>query len=262
MFYYLSKLFWLVVSPLNLAILLALIGSLLFLFQRRRLASLTMGVSIAILVVGGWTNIGMLMLEPLEQRFSQPSEPPQDIAGIIVLGGAFDLNVSLRRGNTELVSSSDRYTEALILARHYPDVPIVFTGGTGSLSNTGEKEAFIAERFFEKFGIAQERLIIEADSRTTHENALLTSQLIDTAPGRPWLLVTSAFHMPRSVGVFRQAGYDIIPWPVDYRVGGPGFFLSLETQTGNLEKLGMAMKEWIGLVAYNLTGRTDAIFPG
>src|SRR5690606_16168645 len=121
-------------------------------------------------------------------------------------------------------------------------------------------EAETMRRFFERFGIAKERLIVEGESHNTDENALLTRDLVDG--GGATILVTSAFHMPRSVGIFRKQGVDVVPWPTDYRsTGDQGLTLELANPNQNLETATVAMREWIGLVAYNLTGRTSDLLP-
>ncbi|EFG2886070.1 YdcF family protein, partial [Escherichia coli] len=76
------------------------------------------------------------------------------------------------------------------------------------------------------------------------------------------LLVTSAFHMPRSVLLFRKAGFEVVPWPADYRsTGEDGPGLTGHNIIHTMQTTGVALKEWIGLVAYRLTGRTDSVLP-
>jgi uncharacterized SAM-binding protein YcdF (DUF218 family) len=161
-----------------------------------------------------------------------------------------------------LNASGDRFVEAAILARHYPSARIVVTGGTGALMLAGEGDGDTAPRLLTALGVAPERLIMESRSRDTYENALFTRELVRPQPGEVWLLVTSAFHMPRSVGLFRKAGFEIVPWPVDYQTAGTERAgLAQDNALDSLRNLTLAIREWIGLVAYRATGRIDEVLP-
>lgn len=149
------------------------------------------------------------------------------------------------------------------LARRYPNARIVFTGGNANLISTEAKEADYSAPILENLGIARERLIVERNSRNTYENAMFTKELVVPKPGERWLLVTSAFHMPRSVGIFRKAGFDVEAYPVDWRMGGREDLLTF-TNMGidGIMRTDIAVREWIGLVAYRLMGRTGELLPG
>jgi uncharacterized SAM-binding protein YcdF (DUF218 family) len=101
-------------------------------------------------------------------------------------------------------------------------------------------------------------------ARNTYENALFSKQLAAPKAGERWLLVTSAFHMPRAVGLFRKAGFAVEPYPVDWRVGRSASDILAFTllATDGLGRTDVAMREWIGLLAYWITGRTSVLFPG
>ena len=170
----------------------------------------------------GFSPLGTLLLYPLEPRF-----PPWDAArgapdGIIVLGGSIDADLSAAHGTPVVRSAPDRIIAAAALAHRYPNARIVFTGGSANLISNDAREADFAAAIFESLGIAKSRLIMERRSRNTLENAEFSKALVAPKPGERWLLVTSAFHMPRSVGLFRKAGFAVEPYPVDWRVGGRG----------------------------------------
>lgn len=262
MFFTLAKVFWFVVQPLG-AILVLLVLTVMALLAGWRRAGATFAVlALAITFISGWTSFGAMALHPLESRFERPEPPPGDVAGIIVLGGFFEGAINLARGGYELNSSADRIVEAAILARRYPDARIVVTGGSGSLVLDGEADGATAPRLLEALGVERERMLMEDRSRDTYENAIFTRELVDPQPGETWLLVTSAFHLPRSMMLFRRAGFDVVPWPTDYRTTGddrPG--LSRNNVVHTLQTTGLALREWIGLVAYRVTGRTDSILP-
>lgn len=111
--------------------------------------------------------------------------------------------------------------------------------------------------------MAPERLVLESRSRNTYENAVFTRRMVSPEPGETWLLVTSAFHMPRAKALFDKAGFPTVPWPVDYRTTGrEGIGLLRDNPLDSLQTTTLAIREWTGLLAYRLTGRIDSLFPG
>ena len=180
---------------------------------------------------------------------------------VIILGGAVEQLLTERRGIPALNGAAERMTEAVILARQHPEARIIFTGGQGTVV-TGEKtEADVARELWSGMGLDGPRVILENQSRNTWENATLTHALIQPKPGERWLLVTSASHMPRSVGCFRRAGWEVTAWPVNYSTspGGQGWFdPPFSFRLGQAE---WAVREYVGLIAYRLLGRTSAFFP-
>lgn len=260
MFFVASKLFWLFAQPLSVILALVLLGLALIWWGRRKAALVFLGLAALVHVAVGYTSLGYVLIQPLEDRFVVPVSPPEEVNAIVLLGGATLARPSTAREITELNQSGDRLVTTLWLAQRYPEAKLVLSGGGGFLMGETESEAETMRRFFERFGIAKERLIVEGESRNTDENALLTRDLVDG--GGATILVTSAFHMPRSVGIFRKQGVDVVPWPTDYRsTGDQGLTLELANPNQNLETATVAMREWIGLVAYNLTGRTSDLLP-
>ena len=262
MFFYLSKIFWFFAQPLNFAILLLAAGLVASFFGRRRFFRMATFASLMILAFATWTSLGSLMLNPLEERFQRPVQPAK-VDGLVVLGGGFEGAINLARGGYELNSGGDRFVETAILARHYPDAKVVISGGNGSLTLDGEGDADTAPRLLEALGVARDRLILENRSRSTYENALFSREMVTPKPGETWLLVTSAFHMPRSMALFAKAGFQVVAWPVAYRTSGQeGVGLFTDIPADSLQNTTMAMREWIGLLAYWLSGRIDDPFPG
>jgi uncharacterized SAM-binding protein YcdF (DUF218 family) len=148
------------------------------------------------------------------------------------------------------------------LARRYPQTPLIFTGGNGNLTEQDFPEAVAAHQLWTALGVPESQMIFEDKSRNTWENALFTRGLIHPKQGDRFILVTSAWHMPRSAGIFRKLGFEIIPYPVDFRTLGDDrdFFIWLPP-IQRMEMLDLAVREWIGLVAYRLTGKTEALLP-
>jgi uncharacterized SAM-binding protein YcdF (DUF218 family) len=263
MFFYLSKIFWFFVQPLNLAIFLVLAGLIVGLFGRWRLSIAGTLAAFLILMLSAWTSLGTLILGPLEERFQRPASLPERVDGIVVLGGGLEGAINLARGGYEMNSGGDRFVETAALARRFPDARILVSGGVGTILLKGEGDADTAPRLLTALGVAPERLILENKSRNTAENAQLSKKLVNPQPGENWLLVTSAFHMPRSVGLFRKVDFPVLPWPADYRTSGKdsiGFLTDNETDA--LQNTTLAVREWIGLLAYWLSGRIDSVLPG
>jgi uncharacterized SAM-binding protein YcdF (DUF218 family) len=261
MFFYLSKIFWFFIQPLNLTIFLLLAGLFAAMIGRRRLAATGSVLAFLILALSAWTSLGAMMLNPLEERFARPPLP-EKVDGIVVLGGGFEGAINLVRGGYELNSGGDRMVETAILARRFPTAKVVVSGGTGELFLEGEGDAATAPRLLTALGVTADRLILENKSRNTYENAVFTKELVTPKPGETWLLVTSAFHMPRAKALFDKAGFATIPWPVDFRTTGrEGIGLFRDNPADSLQATTTAIREWIGLFAYWLSGRIDQPFP-
>jgi uncharacterized SAM-binding protein YcdF (DUF218 family) len=122
-------------------------------------------------------------------------------------------------------------------------------------------EAQVAEPYFLKSGISPQRLVLENKSRNTAENASYTKQLIDPLPNENWLLITSAYHMPRAMGVFCQQNWQVIPYPVDHQTTEVKYSPSRYSLINHADQLVMASHEWLGLLAYYLTGKTQQLLP-
>lgn len=258
MFYIISKVGWLVAQPLGLLTIALAVLLVLSVWRGALLSALISGLSLFSLLLAAQTNSGRLLLQPLENRYARPDTMPQpnEIAGVIVLGGGFDGFVTVARGGFELGDSGDRFVEAVRLARYYPRIPIVVSGGDAALIGNAEGDAAIAPRFFSALGVDTDRLILEDRSLNTYENAAFTKAILPNGTGATWLLVTSAYHMPRSVGAFRKQGVPIIPWPVDYRTAGEEkFSLGRNNPAAAMGELSDALREWLGLAVYRATGR-------
>lgn len=261
MFYLLSKIFWLVAQPLSVAALLTALGIGLMAFGKRRWGLGASMAGLAVLVLSAFTSLGFVLIQPLEARFVRPAVMPDSVDSIIVLGGSTLGRVSAARGVAELNDAGDRLTDAVFLAQLYPDARLIYSGGAGLLDPGAETEALTAARFFRAMGIAEDRLLLEDAARNTDENAELAAGLMGDTDGTA-ILVTSAFHMPRSVGLFRRVGLDVIAWPTDYRSSGiEGFGVDIANPVHNLNTTSVAIKEWIGLLVYHWTGRTAEILP-
>ena len=253
----LSKILWGLVAPGSLLFLL-LLGA--FLWQRRRpaLSRCLLGLALFSLAAVALLPVTQWLISPLEQRFPLPRMPAK-IDGIIVLGGAVDADPSGNAEQPTLNGAAGRLTSFVALARRYPDAQLIYSGGSGLLRNQQTREADLVKPMLQALGIDSSRVIYERESRNTWENALYSKKLANPQPGQTWLLVTSAWHMPRAVGCFRQVGWTVLPYPVNYLGNGPSWANLMTIE--ELHSIGLAEKEWIGLLVYRLTGRSDALFP-
>jgi uncharacterized SAM-binding protein YcdF (DUF218 family) len=262
MFFVFSKVLGFFVIPSNAIGVICALGVGLSLTRWRRAASGTLRLGVSLLLLFGYSPAGNVLLLSLSERFPAWQFDGRGPDGIIVLGGAIDSEVSEARNSLETDQSAERIIAMLELARRFPNARIVFSGGSGNLIENSVPEAPIAGRLLERFGIARERVVLESGSRTTDENAVLVRQLVAPKPGERWLLVTSAFHMPRSVGAFRRAGFEVEAYPVDWRTRGwVDAVMPFDKLSAGLARTDLAVHEWIGLIAYRLTGRSSALFP-
>ena len=199
--------------------------------------------------------IGDLIINPLEERF--PQRPlPEEIDGIIVLGGAGDGRVSAGRGQPTVSASAERLFTFIYLARKYPKAKLIFTGGGGS-----HKHSDAAHMMFEQSMLPVKRVIFESQSRNTYESAMFSFSLIKPQKKEKWVLITSAYHMPRAVGVFRKSGWEVIPYQVDYQTAGPQNYRVYYEGFLNVPKVRIGLHEWLGLFAYRVAGKTNQLFP-
>jgi uncharacterized SAM-binding protein YcdF (DUF218 family) len=262
MFFVLSKVLGFFAIPSNLVMALGLAGVLLLATRFVRAGRRLIVASIIVLAILGYSPVGNLLIIPLEQRF-----PPWDAArgapdGIVVLGGAISPDVSTARNDVALNEAAERMTTMVELARRYPNARILFSGGSPALFFSEVPEAEFAVRLLQSLGIPRDRVLVEEQSRNTVENAVFSRLIAQPKPGERWLLVTSAYHMPRSMGVFRAAGFAVEPYPIDWRTRGLADAMRpFPTLAEGLRRTDTAVREWVGLVAYWLTGRSSELFP-
>ena len=136
--------------------------------------------------------------------------------------------------------------------REHPHLQLVFSGGEGRLWATGVSEASLAKAFLEAQGVDMARVTLEGGSRTTRENARQVAALLGERCQQPWLLVTSAWHMPRSMAEFEAVGCNVTAYPVDFRTGH-STSLTEYSLAHSLVRWQTALHEWLGLWVYGMT---------
>lgn len=262
MFFALSKTLSPLLDPSAVLLVLLVAGWLLTALRRKPRADRVLlsiaaayALALAVLPVDAWLG------RPLENRFPASTTLPTRVDGIVVLGGAVDARETAERGQLVLNSAAERLTAFLALARRYPEARLVYTGGSGSLTDVEAREADAVRPHLADLGLDPSRVIFERNSRNTHESAVMAADIVKPQPDQVWLLVTSALHMPRAAGSFERAGWKIIAYPVDFlfSVNAPLFRLDL---AGGMARLGAVLHEAAGLFFYRLAGMTETFFPG
>ncbi len=277
MYFVVARVIWLFLEPSLLLIVGTLLGVALGFTRFRRAGGFLAGLGGAALAVFALTPAAVVLIRPLEDRFPVPDlDAIAAPAGIIILGGALNADRTVARarapvtpgtpidGPIALDASGSRVTEGLRLARRFPRARVLFAGGRGALTGNGLPEAHIAGEFLLSLGLPSDRLVVDRQSRNTAENAAYARGLVEASDQEEWILVTSASHMPRAYGVFEQAGFSLVAYPVDFTTAGDlsdwrDYTLS---PVGSLRLLDRAVKEWIGLIVYRIRGVTPSYFPG
>ena len=253
-----GKLLTVLLLPTALMVECAVLGLLL---ARWRSGRVLLAAAVAAQAVCLALPVDAWAIRPLEDRFPQVTAYPDRVDGIVVLGGAIDDMTSRDRDTPTLTAAANRLTTFVALARRYPQARLVFSGGSGDIEQGVSNEAEFARILLAQLGLPPERVTFESESRTTRENAIDTAALVRPQEGERWVLVTSASHMPRAVGVFRRAGWPVLPWPVGYQ-SRDHVAAHPQSLGHRLAVLDWAAHEWIGLLAYRLGGWTDSVFPG
>jgi uncharacterized SAM-binding protein YcdF (DUF218 family) len=265
MFFYVAKVVWLVLQPSTLIALLIGYGAILIWTGWARWGRRFVTIGAVLLLVVGLSPLGNALILPLEDRFPRADlDSPPALTGIIILGGAENRLVGSARQAPTLNEAGERLLEGAILAHRFPDAKVAFSGGDAGILYKSDAEAEGAAALLTKLGIARDRLILEANARDTYENAVFLRKELaaDGNLNGRWLLITSAYHMPRSMGAFREANFHVEPWPVDYRTRGRADLTRpFDKVSEGLRRVDTATREWVGLLAYWLTGRSNALFP-
>jgi len=262
MVYTATKIISFLLTPGSLLLLALLVGcGMIWTKRRLRTGRVILSAVCLLLLLTTALPLDEMVLAPLENRFPVNPALPAKVDGIIVLGGSIDPYLSLTHHQVALNDSAERLMEAARLARQFPEAKLLFTGGSADPLRPEMREAPLAVQAFAEMGIDPARLVIEDASRNTYENAVFSQRMAQPQKGEVWLLVTSARHMPRSVGVFRQVGWPVLPWPVNFISGGSARWVNTDKLLSSMGRVTTGLHEWVGLLFYRLSGWTDSLFP-
>lgn len=250
MFFVISKIFWWLIQPLHILVIAQLSGLVCLWRDRGRLGRWIFVVSTAAIAAVAMLPLPEMLIRPLEQWVQRPANLPDKVDGILLLTAGQRPSLASAYGRP--IGGFETMAPFAALARRYPDAKLVVSGGSGALTPGPISEAAVVKLFIAEQGLDPARLILEDKSKNTYENGVFSKKLVQPKRGEIWVLVTRAHHMPRAMGVFRKIGWDVIPYPADYRAlpdwegfGGGGGMYALDA----------ALHEWIGLAAYWSTDR-------
>ncbi|MGM0443911.1 MAG: YdcF family protein [Fibrobacterota bacterium] len=259
-FFIAAKVFWNLMSPANLLVYAYTAAAVLLHLGRRGPGQIILTIAVTLTLVIHIFPVGDWLLYPLEKRWSR-KDLPRNPAGIIVLSGSEHPRISAAWNHPEFSEAGERLTAFVSLMRRFPHAQCVHSGGSGRLFDQTLKEADIAKEIYTRLGADTGRIIFERRSRNTWENVQYSKKLIQPAHDRPWILITSAAHMVRAKKIFDKADWPVVPYPVDYRsLPGEMFTPNFSFQR-NLTQLTGAVREWIGLAAYRISGKTNSFLP-
>ena len=184
------------------------------------------------------------------------ADPPQgSYDAIIVLGGFSTYNQEFDRIN--FTSGSDRLMQGLRLLKQGVAPRLIISGGSGSITFADFKEGERTLTYLRKIGIPDSSVIIENESKNTHENATMTAKILqEKVKGKRYLLITSGFHMRRSLACFAKAGIECIPYSTDMHSGVGRFSLDylFIPDVSTLNDWNMLFHEWFGCITYKAAG--------
>jgi uncharacterized SAM-binding protein YcdF (DUF218 family) len=262
-FFLVSKTARFFIDPGNILLLLVFMSTILAWSKWRRASRLLITMTALFCVFFITVPVGSYAVQYLEQRFPANPSLPEHIDGIIVLGGALDPVKTKAYGQPSLGGSAERILMFAKLANQYPNARLIYSGGSGHVTDQINKEADFVLPILQDLGVEASRITLENQSRNTFENAKFSYKLMKPEPDDVWILITSASHMPRSIGSFRQINWiNIIPYPVDFSyIINTEFGPPMNLQSG-MGTVASALIEWIGLTAYYLTNKTNEFVPG
>ena len=243
----LKKLIVSAVTPPGIFILLCLAAAL---FSRRKLR--IMLVLFAVLIYAVSTSpVAVMLIAPLERAYTQPS--PDEIKGCdvyVVLGGGANTDAPAFDGRG--MPEGDALFRVMAAYRLYlfSRKPIIISGGD-YLGR--ESEAEVTARFLLGLGVRKDDLILEPRSADTHENARYTREICEKYGFRRIILVTSAYHMKRSMIVFRKFVGPVVPYPTGFKTRSGTGSLGLMPEASSLVVTSSALKEYLGILFYKIT---------
>ncbi len=261
-FFMFSKIFWIVFSPDSILVLLLVLCLFFFWFKTPKKALILLHFIVVSSILITFLPMGKWLLYPLETQFLPTRDLPEKIDGIIVLAGSERLFLTQYWQQVETNGAAERYIAFIHLIKKFPNAKHVFTGGIGRLNQNGVNSTDVARKLFSELQLNTQKIIFEDKSRNTFENAVRTKELVNPRLNEQWILITSASHMPRSMGIFYKLGWKVIPYPVDHKVHPERLLRMSPNFSGNLNDLKTALYEWIGLAAYYITGKTISFLPG
>ncbi len=253
MFFVLSKTLFFLLTPINW-----IVGLLLYSFFGKHEKRTRRAFKWALMILVILSN--PLLSNTIFKWWEDEAVPVAELEGVydiaIVLGGFADVN-EYPRDRLHLGEGADRLTNALELYKMGKVRKILITSGSAMVVGEKVSEGKITGDFLSRIGIPESDVIIEPNSRNTHENAVYTAKILkEQYPDARCLLITSAFHFPRAGRAFKKAGVTFTPYPTDilsdnFKATPSKLILP---SVSSLNTWQMLIKEWVGLAAYKVLG--------
>ena len=262
MFFYLSKIFWVFFSPVNILVILLLIG-IFFQLINKKIYKRIYQINLILFILIVFLPTGTYLLWKLENTYSKPNIMNNNIDGILILGAGIDEFMTYEHQQVILNDRIERITESAKLIKKFPGAKILFSGGNGTFSKPKIKGSQLAKNFYKQMGVNTDRIIFEDKSRNTYENFLFSKKFIGNTKEEKWLLITSAYHMKRAMGVAGKLNLDFIPYPVDFMLNKSfnwKFWYHKIYFLKNMEDFQLASHEYIGLIAYYFTKKSNIMY--
>lgn len=252
MSFYLSKLVYIFLKPVVWCCVSFLIA---LLFRKKQIFKKIILIPCLLMVVfsnpllfntvAGWWEGGKLPINDIGVDYDY----------VILLGGFSDYLPALE-GQYLLNTRGNRLVASLELYRAGKAPKILISGGSGDIWEKRPSEAMQVKAFLLRMGLPEGDILVEPNSRNTYENALFTKKLLAASqPDAKCLLVTSAFHMPRAMRLFKKQGVDATPYATDFMArppNRPDNIIVPSAQT--LWYWDVLIKEWVGMVVYWMKG--------
>lgn len=247
---------WWLLQPSTLLLLALSVATLALVARRHGLGLAFCGLALLLISVPTVFDVAGRLAWELERRVAAPAALPEQVDGILVLGGAVEWQISRDRKQLNVNQAGERVIAAASLARRYPEARLAFTGVyREDVASEFVPEPTDASLIFGSEYRGRSLQFIGA-ARSTYEDVLLALDRLSPNAGETWLLVTSAMHMPRALAVFRTLGWRMAPYPVDYRTSGePGWLNPNPLAGASLAKFDEAVREWGAVLVYVQSGR-------
>ena len=260
MSFYLSKILWLILNPFNIFIFVTLLSIFLYFVKLRRLSLIIFLINFVFIALISFLPIGSYLIYNIEKEYHSYIKPPDQVDGILILGGATNPLLYNEYNQISLNGSSERLVESVFIIKKFDKAKVIFSGGSGILNRPDFDHAQVAKSFYKKIGIEIDKIIFEDNSRNTYENIIYSKKIANPKINENWLLITSASHMKRALLIADKNNWDLIPYAVDFKNIKEFKLIPNLNLLSNLNSFQQGSHEWLGLVSYYLMGITDKVF--
>ena len=257
MSFYLSKILWLIVNPFNIFIFINLFTMFLYFINFKRLSLIIYLINFIFIALISFLPIGSYLTYIIEKEFHTNTKFPEQVDGILILGGASNPLLFKEFDQISLNGSAERLVESVMIIRKFEKAKVIFSGGSGIVNRSDLGHSQVAKLFYKKIGADISKIFFEDKSRNTHENIIYSKKIAKPKKNENWLLITSAFHMKRALLIAEKNNWKLIPYAVDFKNVKEFKLIPNLNLLSNLNSFQSGLHEWLGLVSYYLMGRTE-----